>query len=143
MELYDSAIEAAVFDHLNSWPDRPCEIAMELPKRPPIRFALFMQQLSGTAYLRRYVDGSFIGAWPFAVLVRFTQADDEKRLAASGILNSLLAWLKEADPPDLGEGRTSNYFEMTALPSIAAQYEDGSVDYQAVYRLVYKQKRSV
>lgn len=143
MESYDSAIEAAVFDHLNSWPDKPCEISMEFPKRAPIRFAMSMQQLAGTVYLRRYVDGSFIGAWPFAVLVRFTNVDDSKRLEASGILNSLMAWLKEANPPDLGEDRVSNYFEMTALPSCAAQYEDGSVDYQAVYQLVYKKKRSV
>ncbi|MBO5568822.1 MAG: hypothetical protein J6A79_07840 [Clostridia bacterium] len=143
MDSYDSVIEMTVYDHLNSWPDKPCVIGMQFPKRRPISFSMSMQQLSGTVYLRRYVNGSFVGAWPFAVLVRFAEADDSKRFQASGILNSLNEWLRSAELPSLGEERTANYFEMTALPSCVAQYEDGSADYQAVYQLVYKKKGCV
>lgn len=137
---FDSVLGEAVLDHLNAWEDKPCELSLEFPARAPIRYAMAMQPLSGSVYIRRYVDGSGICGWPFAVLVRFTNADDGKRLAAPGILMSLLAFLKTAPLPDLGEGRVANYFEMTAQPAVSARYEDGTMDYQAVYRLVYTER---
>ena len=140
LEIYDAAIDAAVYDHLNAWPEKPCPIEMELPEDAPARLAMAMQPLSGAIELRRYIDGGFIGAWPFAVLVRFATRDDEKRLNAAGILHSLGAWLRSNSMPPIGEGRTPIAYEMTALPSCALRYEDGTADYQAVFRLVYRQK---
>lgn len=135
----DAVIETAILELLNQWPDRPCEISLEFSKRKPINYAMTMQQLSGAVALRKYVDGSFIGAWPFIVIVRTSGTDTEKRLGSTGLLNSLNNWLQEVEMPDIGEGRIANYFEMTALPALSGSYEDGSADYQATYRLVYKQ----
>lgn len=136
----DQLIAKSVYDHLNAWPEKPCQIRLELMDKAPIAFTMSMQQLSGTRVLRRYIDGSFKGAWPFAVYVRMSASDTAKKFNAVSILETLNQWLMSADLPQLGTGRTASGFEMTALPAIAATYEDGSVDYQAVFQLEYKQR---
>lgn len=108
--------------------------------KAPIAFTMSMQQLAGTRILRRYIDGSFVGQWPFAVYVRMSASDTAKKFNAVSTLEDLNEWLSSEQLPDLGIGRTANKFEMTALPSIAATYDDGSVDYQAIFQLEYKQR---
>lgn len=137
---HDLIIARAVYNHLNQWPDKPCPIRLEIMDKAPLAFSMAMQQLSGTRILRKYINGSFTGEWPFAVYVRLAGSDTAKRLDAVAILESLNDWITTADLPDIGNNRTANGFEMTALPSIAATYEDGSTDYQAIFKLEYKQK---
>lgn len=136
----DAIIAKSVYDHLNAWPEKPCAIRLEMMDKAPIAFTMSMQQLSGTRIMRRYIDGSFTGAWPFAVYVRMSASDTAKKFNAVSILETLNSWLMQAAVPDLGADRVANRFEMTALPSIAATYEDGSVDYQALFQLEYKQR---
>ena len=136
----DVLIAKAMYTHLNQWPDRPCQIRMELVEKAPIAFSISLQQLSGTVVLKKYIDGSFTGAWPFAVYVRLTGGDTAKRFDAVGILESVAEWMRSAPMPDLGSRRTAIQIEMTGLPSVAATYEDGGIDYQAIFRLIYKQR---
>ena len=137
----DNQISRVMLKYLNSWSDKPCEIRLETMDKAPILFSMAMQQLSGTVITKKYVDGSFFGAWPFAVYVRFGGVDTGKRLNADAILHALGEWLcNAAELPDLGDKRTAISFEMTSLPAIAAQYDDGGVDYQAVFRLNYRQR---
>lgn len=139
----DILIARAILEHLNTWPGKPCEIRLESMTRKPIAFSMAMQQLSGTRVLRQYVDGSFVGAWPFAVYVRLgSSVDTSKRFEAVSHLESIGEWMDETPLPVLGGARIAESIEMTSLPSIAGTYEDGSVDYQAVFQLTYKQKRS-
>lgn len=136
----DQLIAKAIYDHLNQWPGKPCQIRLEMMDKAPIAFTMSMQQLSGTRILRRYIDGSFTGAWPFAVYVRMAASDTAKKFDAVSLLETLNQWLMTQPVPDLGTGRTATRFEMTSLPSIAATYEDGSTDYQAIFQLEYKQR---
>ena len=136
----DQLIAKSVYNHLNQWPEKPCQISLEMMDKAPIAFTMSMQQLSGTRIMRRYIDGSFTGAWPFAVYVRMSASDTAKKFNAVSILETLNQWLMTQPVPDLGTGRTATRFEMTSLPSIAATYEDGSTDYQAIFQLEYKQR---
>lgn len=136
----ETIIAKSVYDHLNAWPDKPCAIRLEMMDKAPIAYTMSMQQLSGTRVMRRYIDGSFKGVWPFAVYVRMSASDTAKKLNAVSVLESLNQWLMTQPVPQLGTGRTATQFEMTSLPSIAATYEDGSVDYQAIFQLEYKQR---
>ncbi|MBR3741037.1 MAG: hypothetical protein IKN04_11385 [Clostridia bacterium] len=138
--MNDITIAKSMYKHLNTWPDKPCKIMLEIMEKSPIAFSMALQQLSGTVVLKKYVNGSFTGAWPFAVYVRLSASDTAKKLDAVETLENLDQWMSSADLPDLGENRVADHIEMTALPSVAATYEDGSVDYQALFQLIYKQK---
>ena len=136
----DTLIAKAMHAYLNSWPDKPCDIRLEILDKAPSEFSMSMQQLAGARELTRYIDGSFIGAWPFAVYVRFGAADTSKRFDAVSYLENIGDWMNDGNLPNLGESRTANSIKMTSLPSIAGAYEDGGVDYQAIFQLTYKQK---
>ena len=138
----DIIIARAILNHLNEWPDKPSYISLEIMEKAPIRSSMAMQQLSGTVITRRYIDGSFTGSWPFAVYVRISGTDTAKRFDAVKTLEAIGTWLKASPLPDLGENRVADEIEMTSLPAVAATYEDGSTDYQAIFSLNYKQKRS-
>lgn len=138
----DNIIATAMLNHLNAWPDKPSHINLEIMEKAPIRSSMAMQQLSGTVITRKYIDGSFTGSWPFAVYVRISGTDTAKRLDAVKTLEEIDAWLKVNPLPNLGDNRVAEEIEMTSLPAVAATYEDGSTDYQAIFRLNYKQKRS-
>ena len=136
----DVLIARALYSHLNRWPDKPCRINMETMEKAPISFSMSMQQLSGTVVLKKYIDGSYTGAWPFAVYVRLSGNDTAKKFDAIQLLTMISEWLRTTPPPDLGESRAPDKIEMTSLPAIAGVYEDGGIDYQAVFRLTYKQR---
>ena len=69
------AVEAALPDNL--------EIAYEyMPADPEKLPALSMQTLTGDPVERRYVDGSYIGRYRFAIYLRQASEDDTGRLDA-------------------------------------------------------------
>lgn len=137
-------IASSLIDHLNTWPDKPCEIKLEdFSKHPP---SMMMQQLSGSYKLRSYVDGSYVGEYPFAVYVRVESVDTESKLDATGCLLGLAKWLDEKDPdgtkknlPVLTGGRAAIKIELESLPSLATRFDDGTEDYQALFKMQYKQ----
>ena len=138
----EDMIAQSVLRHLNAWPDKPCEIRLEKLDKSPSGYAMSLQRLSGTVVSRRYIDGSFVGSWPFAVYVRTSAVDTSKHLEAAGHLSSLYAWLRANTLPELSGTQEALSFEMTSLPAIAGIYEDGNADYQAIFLLKYNQKRS-
>lgn len=130
-------IAKAMLEFLNKWPDKPSDILLEdFAKKPP---SMMLQQLSGAYKKRMYVDGSYIGKWPFAVYFRISGRDTASKINATGRLMGLFEWLLKTPLPDLGVNRKALKVEMTSLPSIAARYEDGMEDYQAVFELEFKQ----
>lgn len=137
-------IAGSLNDHLNTWPDKPCEIRLEdFSKSPP---SMMMQQLSGSYKLRSYVDGSYIGEYPFAVYVRIAGDDTESKLDATGCLLGLAKWLNERNDdgtkknlPVLTDGRKAIKITMESLPSLAIRFDDGTEDYQALFKMQYKQ----
>lgn len=137
-------IASSLKEHLNSWPDKPCDIKLEdFSKSPP---SMMMQQLSGSYKTRSYVDGSYLGEYPFAVYVRIEGIDTVSKLDATGCLLGLAKWLNEKNDdgskknlPDLTGNRTAVSIQLESLPSIAARYNDGTEDYQAIFKMKYKQ----
>ena len=137
-------IAAALIDHLNSWADKPCEIKLEdFSKHPP---SMMMQQLSGSYKLRSYVNGSYLGEYPFAVYIRIEGVDTESKYDATGCLLGLAKWFNEKNAdgtrknlPELTDGCKAIKIELESLPSLAARYNDGTEDYQALFKMQYKQ----
>ncbi len=140
-------IEQSMLEHLNSWPDKPVEIKLDdLEKRDS---SMMFQPLSGAKKGKAYVNGSYNGVFPFAVYVRTVNTDTKHRLDARKILNSLDEWFSEKNEnkefvnlPKLSGGNTALKIEMTSTPSIAARYDNGTDDYQAIFTLSYKHKEA-
>lgn len=133
-------------DHLNSWPKKPVTIMLEdLGKSVP---SMMIQQLSAAEKKREYVNGSYIGVWSFALYVRVSGNDTASRLDAIGCLNEAAEWLAKKDEdgfysnlPVIDGSRAATKIEMVSTPSLAARYEDGTEDYQAIMSLEYKVRR--
>ena len=141
-------IAKALKDHLNSWAGKPASIYLEdFGSEVP---SMMLQQLSGAYKRKAYINGSYLGSYPFSVYIRVDGVDTATRLDATGALNGLFEWLTEKDDkgnfvnlPVIDENRTATQIDMTSLPSIAARYEDGSEDYQAIFELQYNVRRSI
>lgn len=139
-------IAKAMRDHLNTWPDKPATFKLEdLGKDVP---SLMIQQLAAAQQTKVYINGSYIAVWNFAVYVRVSGEDTASRLDAIACLNDLADWLTEKDEdgnfvrmPVIDAKRKATNIEMTTTPSIAARYEDGTEDYQAIFSLEYKVRR--
>ena len=133
-------------DHLNSWQRKPATFLLEdLGKNVP---SLMIQQLAAAEQKKAYVNGSYIAVWNFAVYMRVSGEDTASRLDAIACLNDLADWLMETDAdgnfvrlPFIDDNRRPTNIEMTSTPSIAARYDGGIEDYQAVFSLEYKARR--
>lgn len=135
----DTDIAQAVLAYLNTWREKPCEISFELAVRKSI--SMKMQPLSATVIKKKYITGSFVGDWPFAIYVRINKGDTASRANAMRTLDELGRWISTQHLPSIGANRTANKVEITGLPSIAVANEDGSEEYQALYCMEYKQTK--
>lgn len=138
-------IEQSMLEFLNTWPGKPVEIKLdELDKKDS---SMMFQPLSGTKKGRMYINGSYNGEFSFAIYVRAVNLDTKHKLDARKTLNSLDEWFSEKNDmkefinlPVLSGGNTAVKIEMTSTPSIAARYDNGTDDYQAIFSLSYKHK---
>lgn len=140
-----NTIVKSMHTFLNTWPNKSVDIRLEgFTKNPP---SMMLQQLARAVKKRAYVNGSYIGVWAFAVYVRINGTDTAGKFDAIAALEGLADWLNEKNTdktfvnlPTLDNGNTAIKIEMTATPSIAASYGDGTIDYQAIFELNYKHK---
>lgn len=139
-------IADVMLQHLNSWPKKPADVILEdIGKDAP---SMMLQQLSAAEVRKTYVNGSYIGVWPFAVYIRINAEDTASRLDATGCLRELAKWLDEKDDrgtfihlPIIDSEKTATRIQMTSSPSIVGRMEDGIEDYQALFELEYKHHR--
>lgn len=137
------SLSRIMLDHLNGWESKPATFILDdYEKDPP---SLMLQQLSAATVVKRYINGSYIGTWPFAVGIRVTGEDSASRISATDCLNELAAWLTEKDDngnyirlPVIDSKRAVTGIEMTTVPSIVSRYDGGVSDYQATFSLEYK-----
>lgn len=135
----DISIARDMRSFLNQWSEKPVVFSIErLTTAPP---AIMFQPLSGTKVLKRYVDGSFIGSWPFAICLRVNQTDTSVKLSAYDTLEKVSNWLTCGVLPELSGEKIPLEIEQTSTPSQIAVYEDGTEDYQALFALEYKQRK--
>lgn len=131
-------------DHINEkWHEKPATLILgDFAQGVP---SLMLQELAHAEIIRPYINGSYIGQWSFAVYMRIDAEDSAARLSASAALNELAEWFREKDTrgafihlPIIDRQRTATKIEMSTAPALAAQFESGIEDYQAIYRLEYK-----
>lgn len=149
MRVYtnDGVVIAKVMkDLVNSWDRKPVDIRLDdLGAEAP---SMMIQQLSAAEKKKSYVNGSYIGIWNFAVYMRVSCNDTASRLDAISCLSDLAEWLTKIDSkgvfehlPEIDEKRTATSIALTATPSVAARYENGTEDYQMLMSLEYFTRR--
>ena len=136
----NDGISPQIWKYLNSWPNKPVSVSrIGLDHVDKLPVAIALQQISGTLVDRQYMDGGFIGRWPFVIFVKVQGDDTASRLSAVGVLNDLYRWMKQNPPEDIGTGRQTLHIEQRETPVRVGAYEDGTEIYQGVYVLRYKQ----
>jgi hypothetical protein len=136
-EVDNIAVSKYVLSVLNAWPDKIATVKPEsLDKSAP---AMMMQSLAGNPVERKYVNGSFIGRYPFAVYARVDGRDTQLKLQGFQALEKLCDHLKSATLPAKGANRQAIKVENTSTPTTAAEHDNGMVDLMAVFSLQYKQ----
>lgn len=136
-------LSKVMLDHLNSWAAKPAPFILDdFEKDPP---SLMLQQLAAATVVRKYVNGSYIGNWTFSIEMRVSGEDTASRLSATTCLNDIEKWLTQKDQngsysnfPVIDSYRAVTSIEMTTAPAIAARYDGGVSDYQAIFSLEYK-----
>ena len=135
MAVDQTAIARSMLDYVNAWTNKPASFTLDgLAKAAPSATIL---QLATSGVLRRYVNGSFVGVWSFAVYFRLNKADTAGKLDVLDLFDNLKAYFKST-LPTLSEGATASKIEQLSTPYLSAADDDGTEDYQATYRLEYK-----
>lgn len=130
------AVARDVLQHINMWADKPARFTLEdLQNKSP---SLMLQPLAGSGVVRKYIDGSFIGLFSFAVYLRIATTDTHAKLSAYNTLESLAFWLENNPLPTLSGNRIALSIEQTATTTLAA-VDEGVEDYQTIFSLNYKQ----
>lgn len=132
------SIAYCVWQKIRAWPALPAALSLgRFPKEPP---GMMLQPLSGAPYEKRFVDGSCVRRWPFAVTCRVNGAQTHSRLEAADVLSRLGEWLSRLEAWEgLPKGLCFVRAGMDKLPQIAAAFNNGVEDYMAVYSIVFKQ----
>lgn len=129
-------------DHINTWDELPMDLKLEdVGKSIP---SMMIQQLASIAKKRKYVNGTYVGVFNFAVYVAIDGEDTASRIDALAVLNDLGEWLSARDEkghylnlPDLGECRRAISVTVSSSPSIASRQDNGVEEYQALFALEY------
>ena len=139
MAVEQTTIARSMLDYLNKWPNKPARFTLDgAAKEAP---SATIMQLPTSGVLKRYINGSYIAMYSFAVYFRLNKADTSEKLEALDLYDDLLSYFKSGALPELSSEVTERYFELQTTPALAVRYDDGTEDYQATYRLVYKVKR--
>lgn len=128
-------IARAMFKFVNSWPDKPVAIRLDILEKNVN--SMMLQQTGGSIVTSRYADGSYRGTWSFAISVRVSGEDSSVRLNAISIINELGGWMEDQSLPVLGDGYTAQSLAMASYPVLVGGYPDGSQDYQSIFNLTY------
>ncbi len=107
---------------------------------------------SGTAYLRRFISGTFIGRYAFQILYRVKPVSDEMKILEENRLESLACWLEGqtvtfkgrqypgSSLPELSDERTVKSIQKTSHAMQVGILPDGSVDFQVYLQLEYQKR---
>lgn len=96
---------------------------------------------AGAVYLKKYIDGSFVGQVPFAIQYRTYPVGNKARIDSQRLLEDLGIWLErctatltDSTVQIIKLERTSNAIKLGA-------YEDGSEVYQNTMNITYTKRR--
>lgn len=134
-------ISGAVFDSIEeALPASLPRIHYEyMPADKTMLPAASMQTLAGDPYVRRYIDGSYIGRYRFAIYLRQASDDDGSRLDAMATLEQI-AKTVNTTAMALPDGYDFHRCIQDTLPH-KIDAEDSFDDYQVTFTVQYgKQK---
>lgn len=101
--------------------------------------ALSLQTLTGDPVLTRFMDGSYIGQFRFAVYLRMSADDDESRLAASALMEQVTS-VVAGGTYTLPTGFDYHRITQDTLPRLIS-VDEGFYDYQVTFAVDYGKKK--
>lgn len=131
--MEEKSILNALCTLLNSWEGRPSDFLPETEGNPK---GGVITALSASRQIKRYIDGSYTGQFPFAVSLYTNGFIPSGKLAVLGHFDVLTEWLSDHLPPD-GNGRIFTKIRQATLPAKAAVWPDGTEEYRAGFVLEY------
>ncbi|MBQ7922288.1 MAG: hypothetical protein IJ325_06895 [Clostridia bacterium] len=131
--MEEKSILNALCTLLNTWEDRPWDFLPETEGKVP---GGVITALSASRQIKRYIDGSYTGQFPFGVSLYTDGASPAGKLAVLGQFESLTDWLSAHLPPD-ENGKVFTKIRQTTLPAKASVWQDGTEEYRAAFVLEY------
>ena len=132
----DVLIVQEVLNYLN---DRQKEIgfpcAIELEDIAPKGLSMSLQQITGEKYTEKDIIGNENGSFPFAIYSQNTNADKVDIIKPLWNISDYFDAHKQEIV--LQNGKTTINIEMTGTPGLYSRGKDGTVVYQAIYKLEY------
>lgn len=122
---------------LNTYPDLPvARINFEfLAEDTP---GIMLSTIQAAVKTRQYIMGGYEAQYQFKLVYRTQPNDNDSRLAADEVLNSIGVWAEtEETKPNLGNAIVRS-IKRTSSASLYAAYDDGSRDHQILMNLTYE-----
>jgi hypothetical protein len=134
--MEEKSILKGICTLLNTWSDRTGDFLPETEGHLP---GAVVCALSGSHQVKRYIDGSYTGQFPFAVSMYADGSSPAEKLAVLGQFDGLAEWLTTHLPPNEGN-RCFSGIRQTTLPAKTSVWEDGTEEYRAAFVLEYTAK---
>ena len=134
--MQEILIVKSVLDYINDHSKEmslPCEL--ELEDIAPKGLSMSLQQISGEKYFEKDIVGNESGFFPFAIYSQNTNVD--KLGIIKPLWNISDYFDKHKQEIVLQDGRTTVNVEMTGTPALYSRAKDGTVIYQAIYKVEY------
>jgi len=131
--MEEKSILTVICALLNTWEGRPADFLPETEGAVP---GAVVTALSGTHQIKRYIDGSYMGQFPFAVSLYTDGVSPGEKLLVLGKLDMLSHWLTDHLPP-ADSSRVYTRIRCTVLPAKASVWDDGTEEYRASFVLEY------
>jgi hypothetical protein len=104
--------------------------------------AVMLASLAGDPYIARYKSGGYVTSYPFGVYLRLgASPDTNARLDAMATLGDMAASIDDRKTwPSPPEGYHYTNLVLRTTPARIAEGDDGAVDYQVTFELMYLKK---
>lgn len=132
----DVLIVKNVLDYLNERQNEiglPCPI--ELEDIAPKGLSMSLQQITGEKYVQKDITGDESGSFPFAIYSQNTNTD--KLNIIQPLWNVSDYFDKHKQDIVFNDGKLTVNIEMTGTPGLFSRTKDGTVTYQAIYKVEY------
>lgn len=100
-----------------------------------------LHTLKGTVKRTEYVDGGYLGYYPFAIYLRDMPDSTSTRLACNDLLDKIGCWFDEQDEyPDIGVGKYINSINQVTNSTLVKRFPNGVEDYMATFELYFEKE---
>ena len=134
----EDKVSRAVLSYLNLFPEKPVDIiGFEYLKDDEPSMA--MSLIQGTYKTRSYITGGYEAQSQFKVIYRLQATNNNARLSADELLNSLSDWaVTNTSLLELGGNRAFRRLEGVTRSSLFDRYENGDEDHQIFMTITYE-----